>query len=277
MIKIFVSHAQQDAPCAEFVRHELEVKGYTCWRDPDYPSPTAASYPHMIENALFGSAALVLVWSASAAQDAWVMRHILFAQRLKKNILPVVLDSTTLPDTLVVPITIMSLPSCEDAVVQLLPHIPAPESQDSLFKLCEMGSHEFIQTRKDAIDLATTMLAHNDHRDEVLAYLEYLTHDPIMSVRDRAKEVVEADARKQKGTQGPPSVLQHPEDAPHIFPVTCEKCGHINYFDKRRVCSAQRQTLRFSMRPMKKQLDTLLLPCANCPNKMLTKVDCEGY
>ena len=51
---------------------------------------------------ILGSAAVVLVWSSAAAQAAWVARHILFAQRLKKLILPVVLDGTALPNTLIV-------------------------------------------------------------------------------------------------------------------------------------------------------------------------------
>src|SRR5438105_2392918 len=99
MTTIFVSHAQEQRDCAEQMRQELETRGYTVWRDPDYPDPKSASYPQMIERAILGSAALVLVWSLDASHDAWVERHILFAQSLKKAIFVVLLDSTALPNT----------------------------------------------------------------------------------------------------------------------------------------------------------------------------------
>src|SRR5438270_13369590 len=102
MTTIFVSHTQENTDCAETIRRGLEAHGYTSWREPGYPGPTEVSYPHMIENAILGSAAVVLVWSGAAEQAAWVDRHIQFAQRLKKLILPVVLDGTALPNTLIV-------------------------------------------------------------------------------------------------------------------------------------------------------------------------------
>ena len=174
MTKIFVSHAQEDAQCAEAIRRALEVEEHACWQDPDYPGPTAASYPPMIENAILGSASLILIWSTNAAQSEWVIRHILFAQRLKKSILPIALDSTTFPNTLIVPVTITCLASCEEAAKLLLPHLPPSDSQEPLIKLGELAAHEFIRNRKEAIDLAIEMLAHNKHHEEVLALLEYL-------------------------------------------------------------------------------------------------------
>ena len=86
MTTIFVSHSQADAGCAETIRLGLEVQGYTVFREPGSPGPSEASYPHMIENAILGSAAFVLVWSSAASREAWVERHIHFAQRLHKLI-----------------------------------------------------------------------------------------------------------------------------------------------------------------------------------------------
>ena len=43
----------------------------------------------------------------SAAQSEWVERHMLFAQRLKKPIVPVLLDETALPNTLLPETTIL--------------------------------------------------------------------------------------------------------------------------------------------------------------------------
>src|SRR6266699_6642496 len=108
MITIFVSFAQDDAACAEQIRKGLEVQGYHAWREPGYPAPGDSSYPRMIEHAILKSAVVVLVWSGHAAQAAEVMRHVLFAQQLKKQIVPVVLDSTSLPNALtsVTPISV---------------------------------------------------------------------------------------------------------------------------------------------------------------------------
>src|SRR5947209_18946391 len=102
MTTIFVSHAEENTDCAETIRRGLEAKGYTSWREPGYPGPTEASYPHMMENAILCSAAVVLVVSSAAAPAACVARHIPFAQRLKKLSLPIVLVGTALLSTLIV-------------------------------------------------------------------------------------------------------------------------------------------------------------------------------
>src|SRR5258708_1630489 len=192
MIAIFVSHAQANADCAETIRRELVAKGYTVFREPGYPGPGEASYPRMIENAILGSAVAILVWSSAAKQAEWVERHIHFAQRLKKLLLPVVLDSTALPNTLIVETVLPCQLSCHDTVPQLLLHLPQPDSTEPLLKLSEQAAHEFIRIRREAIEQAAIMLQQGEHHDEVLALLEYLAqNDLITSVRDMAKETVE--------------------------------------------------------------------------------------
>src|SRR5437868_8933918 len=236
MTTIFVSHAEENTDCAETIRRGLEAKGYTSWREPGYPGPTEASYPHMIENAILGSVAVVLVWSSAAAQAAWVARHILFAQRLKKLILPIVLDGTALPNTLIVDSNtiIISQPPCGDAVTQLLPHLPQPDSTDPFIKLLEQAAnHEFNSKSKEAIDQAAGMLQRNENREELLAILEYLAnHDLMMGVRDKAKEALEADAKKI----APAPPFLNLGDARDFFRVIRQN-GHISYFNNRGACA----------------------------------------
>jgi len=276
MTLLFISHTPEDAAYANAIRRKLGLKGYTCWRDPTYPDPAAASYPSMIENAILGSAALILIWSASVAQNEWVTRHLFFAQRLKKTILPVVLDSTALPNTLVVPVTIIGPASYDEATAQIMPHLPAPDSQEPLIKLIELAAHEFIRNRKEAIDQAAEMLSHNEHREEVLAILEYVAqHDLMMGVCDKAKEAL--NAYNQNATQASPPPSFRPEDSRHIFGVRCQKCGQVTYFDKRRVCSAKEPILRELRIFAGKELDTMELQCEQCSHKVLVQVDCEGY
>src|SRR5437588_7670942 len=226
----------------------------------------------MIENAILGSAAVVLVWSSAAAQAAWVARHILFAQRLKKLILPVVLDGTILPNTLIVDSNtiIISQPPCDDTVALLLPHLPQPDSTDPLIKLSEQAANnDYNSKRKEAIDQAAGMLQRNEHREEVLAILEYLAkHDLMMGVRDKAKEALEADAKKI----APPPPFLNLGDPRHIVGVQCEQCKHVTYFDKRRICAPQGQVIRKTEEGDRAEWDRMELPCERCGHKIPTHV-----
>src|SRR6266446_4721026 len=126
MTTIFVSHTKEDAGCAEHIRQGLEAKGYISWREPTSLTMESVLYPRTIENVILGSAAVVLVWSSSAARSEWVERHILFAQRLKKLIVPVVIDGIGLPPTMIVNTIITSQVPCTDVVTQLPPDFPSP-------------------------------------------------------------------------------------------------------------------------------------------------------
>jgi DNA-directed RNA polymerase subunit RPC12/RpoP len=276
MTAVFLSHTPEDAECAEHIRRGLEAKGYTIWCEP--PSLTVESflYPRTIENAILGSAAIVLVWSSNAAHSEWVERHILFAQRLKKPIFPVLLNGTSLPDTLIIDTTIATEGPCADVVASLMaqPHVPPPQSTDSLIVLSEKAAHEFIYIRKEAIDQAAGMLKRDEQREEVLALLEYLAHnDLMMGVREKAQEVLDAD--KKETTPSRP--ILRPDDSRHMIGVRCKQCGHVTYFDRRCICPAQSQIVRKLTQRTGKELDEMELPCERCNHKILTHVDCEGY
>jgi hypothetical protein len=270
MTQIFVSHTKEDVACADHIRQRLEVKGYSAWREPTSLSIESILYPRTIENVILGSAAVILVWSSSAAQSEWIERNILFAQRLKKLILPVVIDGTDLPNTLVSVSPITSQASCTDVIAQLPPDFPQPGSEEPLIKLSEQAAHEFIRIRKEAIDQAAEMLQRGEHREEVLAILEYLAHnDLMMGVRDKAQEALDADARR---ATPPPS----PGQSRHIFGVRCRN-GHISYFDKRRVCSAYTEVPRAIRQSAGIELDELHLNCDQCGVEVVAREDCRGY
>ena len=141
MTMIFLSHASDDHACADQMRQGLEEAGYIVWREPDYPTPRDASYPYVIENGILGSAGVVVLWSSSAAQFAWVKRHILIAQRFFKPLLLVRLDETSLPSTLLVE-SLSGEEQCNDIVAHLLPRLPAPDSTDPLLALGEQATHQ---------------------------------------------------------------------------------------------------------------------------------------
>jgi hypothetical protein len=269
MTTIFLSSAAEDWVCASEIGKGLEAQGYTLWRAPDFPTPREQSYPYVIESAILGSAALVLFWSQHAAADPWSKRHVLIAQRFFKPIVPVVLDGTALPTTMTTETPIAVTATCQDAVARMLPHLPASEKADALLTLGEQASHQYIRVRKEAIDQAAQMLHQGEQREEVLAILEYLAQNDLMSgVREKAQEVLAAATQQQNATPPTPT---WPQDARHQFGVRC-KNGHVSYFDKRMVCNKHTVVMR-AMRG----LDELLLTCPICQIEMTVDVDCEGY
>lgn len=270
MTTIFVSHTKEDIDCAEHIRQGLEAKGYTTWREPTSLTLESILYPRTVENVILGSATVVLVWSSHASQSEWVERHILFAQQLKKPIVPAVLDSTGLPTTLIVSTTITSQTPCTDTVAQLLPHLPPPGNIDPLIILSEKAAHEFIRIRKEAIDQAADMLKRDEHREAILALLEYLAHnDLMMGVREKAQEALDADAKKAT------TPAFRPEGSRHIIGVRC-KNGHITYFDKRRIC-LDKETIVRSVQRAGLDLDERDLTCGECGVAVKVHVDCRGY
>ena len=272
MTTIFVSHTKEDAACAEQILKDLEAKGYSVWREPKSLTMESILYPRTIENVILSSGAVVLVWSSAAVQSEWVERHILFAQRLKKPVFPVVLNGTNLPNTLIVDTTIASQTPCTDVVASLIiqPHFPPSQSTDPLILLSEKVAHEFIRIRKEAIDQAAAMLTRNEHREAVLAILEYLAHNDLMiGVRDKAQEVLDADAKKER------TPAFRPEELRHIIGVRCRN-GHVTYFDKRRICSDKVDLVR-SVQCAGVELDERDLTCGQCGADVRVRVDCRGY
>ncbi len=272
MPQIFVSHAPQDAACAEQIRQGLEAGGYTTWREPTSLSIESILYPRTIENVILSSAALVLVWSSSAAQSDWIERRLLFAQQLQKPVLPFLLDGTALPNTLVGVTPIDGHTSCADAAAQLLPLLPPSASEDPLLKLAEQAAHQYIRERKQAIDAAAAMLQRDEQREAVLAILEYLAHNDLMDgVREKAREAL-VPYTNQAASPAPSNTT----DSRHTFGVRC-KNGHVSYFDRRDVCSAHAKFKRETRQSAGQELDELFLKCETCGVEVAARVDCGKY
>ncbi len=147
-----------------------------------------------------------------------------------------------------------------------LPLLPTPGSTDPLLSLGEQAAHQYLRVRKEAIDQAAALLQRGEHREEVLAILEYLARNDLMtSVREKAQDVLKA-ATQQKTVSPPGST--HPQEVRHLFGVRCQN-GHTTIFDRRQVCSQRKEIMR--------GLDELILTCQDCGVAMAVDVDCEGY
>src|SRR5215472_10221703 len=100
MTNLFLLHASEDVACAETLCTGLAIQGYHIWSEPRSLQVSDANHPPTIENAILGSAVVLLIWSNNAARSSEVARHLPFILDLKKALLPLVLDQTDLPASL---------------------------------------------------------------------------------------------------------------------------------------------------------------------------------
>jgi hypothetical protein len=162
-------------------------------------------------------------------------------------------------------------------IAQITPSLPAPGSPDALIAFYEQAAHNHIAVRKEAIDHAAEMLRRDEYRAEVLAVLEYLAKDDLMmGVRDKAQEVLDADAKRDEVP--PPPQFRNLCDARDIIGVRCSK-GHVSYFNIRRACSEKLSSVHRLVRRAGKELDELEFTCKTktCNEVMMVRIDCEGY
>jgi hypothetical protein len=284
MVSIFISYTPEDENCASALRQGLEQKGYRVWSAPDYPTPSDASYPYVVERGIMGSAAVLLVWSSAAARFDWGKRHLAFAQRLGKLIVPVLLDQTALPGTLLVEPVVARSDACGEVVTRLLPRLPAPESADPLLTMGELAAHEYIRNRKEAIDLAAGMVQRGERCAEALTILEYLAYNDLANgVREKAQAVLNAQPGAASATApaaGAPPVAApvrlRDDEKRYQFRVRC-KNGHISTIDKHVACAQRSKVAREVPRGLRVVLDELVLTCPVCQVEMAVDIDCEGY
>jgi hypothetical protein len=276
MVTIFISYVKENAECAAQLRQGFEACGYTVWREPASLTIKSITYPRTIENAILSSAAIVLVWSPSAAQSEWVKQNIHSAQTLKKLIFPVALDGTRLPDELVSMTPITSQPSCENAVAALmtLPNFPTLQSADPLIKLYEQAASRLIREREAAINQASEMLKRGERQEAILVLLEYLArYDLMTDLKKKAQETINNNMKRVIASPIP----KRSDDSRHIFGVNCEN-GHVTYFDKRIVCNASSGIVR-GTKVNSTDLDELHLECGHsgCGVEVVAFVDCQDY
>jgi hypothetical protein len=112
MTQLFLIHSAPDDTCAAQLQHDLTAQGYTIGQGTDW------------QQGIKASGAVVVVWSAAAAQAARVTEQIERAQWLHKRLVVVALDGTALPDALARVQIVRSTAPCTDAAAQLLPHLP---------------------------------------------------------------------------------------------------------------------------------------------------------
>ncbi len=94
MTDVFVSYARSDEPEAIKIAEALRSHGYQVWRDDEIPGHGA--YGKVIEENLTSAKAVLVVWSAEAAQSDWVRAESDKA-RVAGTLIQVTIDGTLPP------------------------------------------------------------------------------------------------------------------------------------------------------------------------------------
>lgn len=270
--QLFLSHSHADLMCAEQIRADLTKAGYTVWKDVQSIPPGAPSYVRAIENGIRGSAATVVVWSASAAQSEWVEREVLFTLGLQKPLFPVVIDGTPLGILLVNVQAVECAADGKGAVDALKPGLP-PLTPNELSAVEALLAHDYIRERRKGIEQAAKLLEQGKYRERLMALLEELArnaHETTI-LQDAAKRVLENEWKKD----APPGSGTN-SDSRHMIGARC-KNGHVTYFDRRVICPDGGTFQRSVLRRGDKTLDDIRLKCDTCGEFMIIPVDCEGY
>jgi hypothetical protein len=99
MPSVFISYASQQEAFAQQLEKELTAKSITVWRDKTNLH-AGQRWPKALGDAIAGTDALLLLWSANANQSDFVELEWNIAIAMQKPVMPCPLDDTSLPPTL---------------------------------------------------------------------------------------------------------------------------------------------------------------------------------
>lgn len=268
MTRIFLLYATstEDLACASCIRQDLNVRGYTVYDEVQTFDGDKRLYQNSPQNALVGSAAVILLWSSNAAHNERIWNAVRFAQQLKRPVLPVTLDNTSFPETLKGAPSTRAIPPYDTTASLLVSLLPPPQSNDSLLTIYAQAVDISPEKRKRAIENAANLLKNGQHAqqgDAVIALLECLAqYDTITSVQDKAHEILKA---LQSGSPlQTPFTMAHPSQDP-FFDAACPK-GHVSQFDKRIECK-KTEIYR----------GLHVLTCKTCDQDFGFSLNCGGY
>jgi len=94
MSDVFISYARSTAPQARLAAEALRALGYEVWRDDELPAHRP--YGDVIEERLKSAKAVLVIWSADAAQSQWV-RSEADRARASGKLVQLTMDATRLP------------------------------------------------------------------------------------------------------------------------------------------------------------------------------------
>jgi hypothetical protein len=96
MAHIFISYSKQNIDFARHLRAMLQEAGFSVWMDEAQLIASERWWP-TIEQSINGCSAFIIIMSPQSKTSDWVEREILFAERLRKPIFPVLLSGESWP------------------------------------------------------------------------------------------------------------------------------------------------------------------------------------
>jgi hypothetical protein len=96
MQTLFISYSRHDSNITLTIADRLRQSGHTVWTDVG-GIPGGAVWLYEIEEAITNCETLVVMISQGSKDSQWVRREILYALDLKKRIIPIRIEDTTLP------------------------------------------------------------------------------------------------------------------------------------------------------------------------------------
>lgn len=95
MADIFISYANEDRDRAARLAALLESSGWNVWWDRRIPA--GRSWRNVLEDALVDTRCMMVLWSEHSVTSPWVAEEAEEARRLKKTLLPVLIDAVEPP------------------------------------------------------------------------------------------------------------------------------------------------------------------------------------
>jgi hypothetical protein len=136
-------------------------------------------------------------------------------------------------------------------------------------------AHPFIRERTAAIERCRALLQAGQGGEALLSLLKRTAaEDPFLNVREAAQQVLDQWQRAQWAAI--PGAPANPEEH---FPLRCPRCGHVTWFNKRRVCGQDGSIQRSWREHNGRRVARLTLRCEqqSCRQEMVREIDCEGY
>ncbi len=132
MIALFLIYAIPDVVHMTHLRQGLPLHGYTLRERIHGPNAVVGGTTQSWQDDLRSSQAIVLLWSANAAQSEYVTQQLDYAQWLYKRVITVLLDTTPLPEVLASANVIRDITNHADIIPRLIPHLPSTTQNDVL-------------------------------------------------------------------------------------------------------------------------------------------------
>jgi hypothetical protein len=146
--------------------------------------------------------------------------------------------------------------------------------EDEVAEIRAELAHDYQRRREAAVKRAGVLLQTGQAAEELVPLLRDVAADldNLSFVREAAQRAVDEWQRAQWA-----KLPGAPADVQHRFPVRCQRCDHVTWFDKRRVCGPEGSIKRERVLRDGRTLDRLTLTCQRCGETLKADVECEGY